>query len=75
MLHMDHVEDYTSSSTCRRQRLLDYFGDEQADLVAPCDGCDICRGHSRSGRPASSDRDDSVVGKALKKLSGFFRSG
>ena len=74
-LHVGHVEDYTSSSTCRRQRLLDYFGDEQAGLVAPCDGCDVCR-EQRGSRCGSSDNsDDSIVGKALKKLSGLFRSG
>ena len=73
-LHVEHVEDYTSSDTCRRQRILDYFGDEQASLVAPCDGCDVCRKGRRgnSGRPAGSG--DSVVAKALKKLSGIFRS-
>ena len=49
-LHIDQVEDYTSSATCRRQRLLDYFGDEQAAVIAPCDGCDVCGQGPRRGR-------------------------
>ena len=73
-LHVEHVEDYTSSDTCRRQRILHYFGDEQAALVAPCDGCDVCRKGQRgeSGSPAASGT--SVVARAFKKLSGLFSS-
>lgn len=40
--HLDDVENYTSLKTCRRARLLSYFGDDAATIVAPCDGCDIC---------------------------------
>ena len=80
-LHMDYVEDYISSDTCRRQRILDYFGDQQADLIAPCGGCDVCR-KGRKGRRGSpggspgtpSGSKDSLLTKALEKLSGIFRS-
>lgn len=41
--HIDDVHDYISLTSCRRARLLSYFGDESAAIVAPCDGCDICR--------------------------------
>ncbi|MDP9485782.1 MAG: RecQ family ATP-dependent DNA helicase [Actinomycetota bacterium] len=47
--HLEDVENYTSPSSCRRQRLLSYFGDEAAGSVAPCDGCDVCRGPVRGG--------------------------
>jgi ATP-dependent DNA helicase RecQ len=47
--HLEDVENYTSPSSCRRQRLLSYFGDEAAGAVAPCDGCDVCRGPLRGG--------------------------
>ena len=73
-LHVGHVEDYTSSSTCRRQRLLDYFGDEQAGLVAPCDGCDVCRESRRKALGNPSGSGASVVARAFEKLSGIFRS-
>lgn len=61
--HIDDVEDYISLRSCRRARLLSHFGDEAAAMIAPCDGCDVCRsrrwssakrhgpGSHRSGRP------------------------
>ena len=44
---LDEVAAYASLTTCRRARLLSHFGDEAAELVAPCDGCDVCRGRNR----------------------------
>ena len=41
--HLEEVAAYASLTTCRRARLLSHFGDEAAELVAPCDGCDGCR--------------------------------
>jgi ATP-dependent DNA helicase RecQ len=42
--HLDAVDDYTSATSCRRARLLSYFGDDEtAAIIAPCDGCDVCR--------------------------------
>ena len=41
--HLEEVAAYASLTTCRRARLLSHFGDEAAELVAPCDGCDVCR--------------------------------
>jgi len=38
------VEAYAQLTTCRRERLLRYFGDEEE--VAPCAGCDVCLGES-----------------------------
>ncbi len=46
--HLESVEAYASPATlCRRQHLLSYFDDEAAPSVAPCDGCDVCRGGDR----------------------------
>ncbi|CAA9499919.1 MAG: ATP-dependent DNA helicase RecQ, partial [uncultured Solirubrobacteraceae bacterium] len=45
--HLEEVAAYASLTTCRRARLLSHFGDEAAELVAPCDGCDVCRGQGR----------------------------
>ncbi|WP_166180560.1 RecQ family ATP-dependent DNA helicase [Rubrobacter tropicus] len=44
--HLEEVAAYASLTTCRRARLLSHFGDEAAELVAPCDGCDVCRKRS-----------------------------
>ncbi len=38
---LDAVEAYANLKTCRREKLLRHFGD--AEEVAPCDGCDVCR--------------------------------
>ena len=38
------VEAYAQLTTCRRERLLRHFGDEEE--VAPCAGCDVCLGES-----------------------------
>ncbi|MGI8910408.1 MAG: RecQ family ATP-dependent DNA helicase [Rubrobacteraceae bacterium] len=38
------VEAYSQLTTCRRERLLRHFGDEEE--VAPCAGCDVCLGES-----------------------------
>jgi len=43
---LEDVGRYASLTTCRRARLLSHFGDETAEFVAPCDGCDVCRGTS-----------------------------
>jgi superfamily II DNA helicase RecQ len=46
--HLESVEAYASTSGgCRRQHLLSYFDDEAAPSVAPCDGCDVCRGRKK----------------------------
>ena len=56
--HLEDIGNYASLRTCRRARLLSYFGDDNAELVAPCDGCDVCQGGSQSpstaGRPTAS---------------------
>lgn len=46
--HISHVDDYLSSAGCRRKRLLDYFGDETAALIDPCNGCDVCKSKAPS---------------------------
>lgn len=48
--HLEDVGNYASLRTCRRARLLSYFGDGDAGLVAPCDGCDVCQGGSQGTR-------------------------
>ena len=56
--HLEDIGNYASLRTCRRARLLSYFGDGDAGLVAPCDGCDVCQGGSQgthtSGWPTAS---------------------
>ncbi|CAN5536053.1 hypothetical protein BH24ACT22_BH24ACT22_03470 [soil metagenome] len=42
---LDGVEVYANLKTCRREHLLRHFGDKEE--VAPCDGCDVCRGETR----------------------------
>ena len=74
--HLEEIGRYASLTTCRRSRLLSYFGDGAAKLVAPCAGCDICntrsaskgsRKHDRTrGRAASTT--SSVVSRALTGL-------
>lgn len=41
------VEEYANLKTCRRERLLRHFGDEED--VAPCEGCDVCLGEPVDG--------------------------
>ena len=68
-LHIEHVDDYISSETCRRQRILDYFGDEEAPLVAPCYGCDVCK--KRKGQSAlAPGRRNTSRGERRKAESG-----
>jgi len=38
------VETYANLTTCRREHLLRHFGDKE--VVAPCDGCDVCLGEA-----------------------------
>ena len=64
--HLEDVENYTSLSSCRRQRLLSYFGDEAAREVAPCDGCDVCR--NRPGRRSEARKGAPGVGSLLARL-------
>lgn len=56
--HLEDIGNYASLRTCRRARLLSYFGDGDAGLIAPCDGCDVCQGGSQgtrtSGWPTAS---------------------
>lgn len=46
--HIGRVDDYLSSSRCRRKQLLDYFGDEAAASIVPCNGCDVCKNNSKT---------------------------
>ena len=77
------VEAYANLKTCRRERLLRHFGD--AEKVAPCDGCDICRGETTQtvpdttsgpslvvrGAPAGSDSEmDSALFERLRSWRG-----
>jgi hypothetical protein len=39
MTRLQHMIDYVSESRCRRELILDYFG--QA-LQSACTGCDVC---------------------------------
>ncbi|MGB3683844.1 MAG: ATP-dependent DNA helicase RecQ [Rubrobacteraceae bacterium] len=47
------VEAYAGLSTCRREHLLRYFGDQEE--VSPCAGCDVCLGETAAttGVPVS----------------------
>ncbi len=75
--HLEEIGRYASLTTCRRSRLLSYFGDGAAKLVAPCAGCDVCnssKGSSRKSRKHGRTRDraasetSSVVSRALTGL-------
>ena len=67
--HLDDVENYTSLKTCRRARLLSYFGDDAAAIVSPCKGCDICnrRNHRRGSRKGGQD-DTNILGRIWSSL-------
>ena len=69
-LHIDHVDDYLAPSGCRRKQLLDYFGDEQAALVAPCNGCDVCR--SSQPRKGAKRARTPQPGTRREEQPGFF---
>ena len=76
--HLEDIGHYASLKTCRRARLLSYFGDGDAELVAPCDGCDICQDGSRGGGKRTRRRThasnppnpgtSSILGRALNGL-------
>jgi ATP-dependent DNA helicase RecQ len=40
-----HMQEYADASTCRRKMILEYFGDECADV---CNNCDNCEGAGSS---------------------------
>jgi hypothetical protein len=62
--HLDAVDDYTSATSCRRASLLSYFGDRTAAIVAPCDGCDVCRSEGRRhARRRHARRRHTTTGK------------
>lgn len=71
--HLEEIGHYASLRTCRRVRLLSYFGDGAAELVAPCDGCDICN-TSNASRKDNRTRNraasalSSVISRALTGL-------
>ena len=46
------VESYANLDTCRRERLLRHFGDQEP--VAPCAGCDVCLGEVEVAPPTSA---------------------
>ena len=61
---LDTLVAYAELSTCRRARLLDYFGEE---LDGDCDGCDVCVS-------VDVERFDATV-IAQKILSAVIRTG
>lgn len=74
-LHIQHVDDYLATSTCRRQRLLDYFGDEAASLIAPCGGCDVCANATRTTKttPNAAAADSTKQPSLFSKFRGWWR--
>ena len=72
--HLEDIGHYASLKTCRRARLLSYFGDGDAELVAPCDGCDVCQGGGKSTRRRNHASNppnpgtSSILGRALNGL-------
>jgi len=50
--------DYAYTTGCRRRFLLSYFGDEDANRVAPCVACDVC---ARPREPALAGADRARV--------------
>jgi ATP-dependent DNA helicase RecQ len=69
---LDLMIQYASTHRCRRQMILDYFGDEAQ--VAGCQ-CDVCRnGRELSASPAAAVIiDDEVVTAVRQILSGIAR--
>jgi ATP-dependent DNA helicase RecQ len=46
--------DYAESASCRRQQLLDYFGEDSA----PCGRCDVCLGRHDPDPVTPTDEDE-----------------
>lgn len=65
--HLEEIGRYASLTTCRRARLLSYFGDGAAKLVAPCDGCDIC--NASNDGPNRSRKYNRIWDRAASALS------
>lgn len=71
--HLEEIGHYASLTTCRRARLLSYFGDGDAEFVAPCDGCDVCNA-AKGSREANRIRSHGtsptsfVISRALTGL-------
>src|ERR671916_1336186 len=55
------VEAYANLTTCRREYLLRHFGD--TERVAPCGGCDICRGEADEIGTASAATQETLVAR------------
>jgi ATP-dependent DNA helicase RecQ len=63
---LEMMVEYASGHRCRRQYLLDYFGDESEP--SPC-ACDVCT----RGLAASADADETTHELVRKVLSGIAR--
>jgi len=71
--HLEDVELYTrAGGSCRRVRLLSHFGDSAAELVAPCDGCDVCR---EAAAPRAAGGPGPSVRSLIRRLLGALRPG
>ena len=42
LARLDHLVSYAEALTCRRQTLLRYFGEAEAEKRGPCGNCDNC---------------------------------
>ena len=67
---LDLMVRYAQSHQCRRQQILDYFGDEQE--IAGCN-CDICRREPETQAVAAEPVGDDVVTLIRQMLSAIAR--
>jgi ATP-dependent DNA helicase RecQ len=51
------MQEYADKSGCRREHLLQYFGD---DFTGPCGNCDNCQGAVAGDEPQDIPVDPSV---------------
>jgi ATP-dependent DNA helicase RecQ len=63
---LDKMVGYVLGSGCRRQYILDYFGDPEREKHRDnCQGCDICLGWNKSGNLESAN--DNFAGDGIEK--------
>lgn len=69
-LKLDLMMRYAQTHRCRRQQILDYFGDESEVLGCQCD---VCRGHSGIVVDHTQPLDENVVTLVRQLLSAIAR--
>ncbi|HEY6328454.1 MAG TPA: ATP-dependent DNA helicase RecQ [Blastocatellia bacterium] len=65
---LDSMVTYATEQTCRRARILKYFGQT---YNAPCEGCDVCKPEPEAAPGNASVRSDNVARNILRAAEEF----